>query len=91
MAVLESASVLEYELLEGVNHVLHILFPLRPFLSEPAIPRLAVTASQPWCGAEGRAALSRERMSRTIEQLVSGTSGRNARRMSLQGPRKDVE
>lgn len=42
VAVLVSASFLEYKLLEGVNHVLYILvFPARPFLSELAIQGMA--------------------------------------------------
>lgn len=42
VAVLVSASFLEYKLLEGVNHVLYILvFPVRPFLSELAIQGMA--------------------------------------------------
>lgn len=81
--------LLEYQFLEGVNHVLYIFVfspePGTSFLSELAIKGIA-DACFPETGRTrglGQVLAVRDQMSRIIEQLVSGKVRVDARHMFL--------
>lgn len=82
---------LECRFLEGVNHVLYTsVFPIQPvpFLSELAVQGTADASFSETLRSMGVGQILsvRDQMSRTVEQLVSGKAGMDARPVLLHRP-----